>query len=761
MRKEFKPRNETRSIYETELRNLSILKLLRHPNIIEVLSSYAYQKKLNLIFPRARGGTLKDLLNGPRPKSFVSDEAIIVALSGLCSAVCAVHCFVSSSQKLDLIGCHHDLKPANVLVEGSRFLLADFGLSKFKDTFEPSDTPSRTVHPYYTPPECWKAGNGLEKPIVHRSSDIWSLGCIVVEVVTYMLSGVKGVTDFEERRAWEEDSFVRYRFHRGGAEDPTVTAWIKSLQQSGLRTQRMLGHLVQEMLQIQQKDRPRAQLVEAKMRFVATDAVCQPIHVMYNDVCNKAGSIQPTLERTRFDSWRDACGILEFDEYNLLGQWNESADYSWIHQILGQIHDELKAVLTDCKNPRSRIFEPLRQLNDLLIDSLSHEGQNRARKYLDTQMMSEPSDAIELAKLGEDDASLSQGRRLSILATVKCMTDVLFERPTHSESIDCRRLRKKSTVGDFQIQYLTSDNEEDRRQVIVESKTYQEHYGDKQTATELQKRLEEITDILKTANRAAEKDSFRVLPCAGFYQDPSTYSCGLVYEFPAFLLKEQKFVTLRSALEETRDRLAQQPSLEQRFQLAQALTSSVLKFHTVSWLQKSISSFNVAFFHSSNESWLNGIANPFFLGFLYSRSNDANAFTEGPTEDAHHREYQHPTYRQKKIKNLVYRAEYDYYSLGLVLLEIGLWKSLSEIFTSLNRLRNLSSDRTTPPLDSILLNCVPRLRLSMGTRYQEIVEMCLRGRFEIPPGLDERTQHLKLRRNFSSLVVERLTECKI
>lgn len=762
VRKEFRPRDDHRSAYETELRNLSILKLLRHPNIIEVFSSYAYQKKLNLIFPRARGGTLKDLLSGPRPQSFISDASIIAALAGLCSAIYAVHQFASSSHTLELIGCHHDLKPANVLVEGSTFVLADFGLSRFKDASELSATPSRTVHRYYTPPECWRPDNRAEKPIIHRSSDIWSLGCIIAEVVTYMLGGVEGVEEFERQRAFEEGSIIQNRFHRGGAENPGVTAWIEKLRGSNSGTQKMLGEMVRQMLQLQHEDRPQAREVEAMMRFIATDAVCQPIQKVYQDICKEDNSIQPTLERTRFDSWRYACGILNANVNDLLGQMCESAKYPLVHKTLGQIYDELKAVLVDCKNPRSRIYEPLRQLNDLLLDCLSDEGQDRARMYLDTQMMLEPSDAMALAKIGEDDDDgLPQNRRLNVLATVvKCMTEVMEGRPANIGSIDSRRLERKAKVGDFKIQYLKSDGDESKVQVVVESKTYKEHYGDTRIATELQKRLEDVTELLRKASRAAEKDRFRVLRCAGFYQDPSAYSCGLIYEFPSPSSKSQKFLTLRSALEETQQRLEDRPSLEQRFQLAQALASSILKFHTVSWLQKRISSFNVAFFHSSNESWLNGITNPFFLGFLYSRSNDPNEFTEGPEEDDHHREYQHPSYSRKAMKNPRYCAEYDYYSLGLVLLEIGLWKPLGKILKSLKG--------TSPPdgpsvsrLDSLLQRCVPLLRHSMGTRYQNIVETCLCGSFEVSSSLDEKSRQLKLYRSFSSLVVEKLAECKV
>jgi serine/threonine protein kinase len=52
------------------------------------------------------------------------------------------------------IGCHQDLKPGNILVDGDTFLLADFGLSRFKESIEGSYTSYKSVGGYYVAPEC-------------------------------------------------------------------------------------------------------------------------------------------------------------------------------------------------------------------------------------------------------------------------------------------------------------------------------------------------------------------------------------------------------------------------------------------------------------------------------------------------------------------------------------------------------------------------------------------------------------------------------
>jgi serine/threonine protein kinase len=138
-----------------------MLKLLKHPNIVELLGFYTYRDIHNFLFPLARGGTLADLLAGKRPAQFQSDESLIVALVGLSSALCAVHEF--DADDLKAIGCHHDLKPSNILIDGSKFILADFGISRFKETTQPSHTPFKGGRGDFIAPE-WEDLEGESGP---------------------------------------------------------------------------------------------------------------------------------------------------------------------------------------------------------------------------------------------------------------------------------------------------------------------------------------------------------------------------------------------------------------------------------------------------------------------------------------------------------------------------------------------------------------------------------------------------------------------
>ena len=131
--------DDERGKYEAELHNLGLLNELKHPNIVELISSYTYKGKHNFLFPLASDGDLNALLTREqRPSLFESDEVFFLALSQLSSAIEMMHNYTLDKLDLRLIGCHRDLKPKNILVHGNTFILADFGISSFKEISETS-----------------------------------------------------------------------------------------------------------------------------------------------------------------------------------------------------------------------------------------------------------------------------------------------------------------------------------------------------------------------------------------------------------------------------------------------------------------------------------------------------------------------------------------------------------------------------------------------------------------------------------------------
>ncbi|KAK4235451.1 hypothetical protein C8A03DRAFT_36690 [Achaetomium macrosporum] len=126
--------------------------------------------------------------------------------------------------------------------------------------------------------------------------------------------------------------------------------------------------------------------------------------------------------------------------------------------------------------------------------------------------------------------------------------------------------------------------------------------------------------------------------------------------------------------------------------------------------------------NSINTNKMNSLASPFIAGFAHARPNEANQFSNLAygAAAAKLRQYLHPEYRRADYV-LKYKPAYDYYSLGLVLLEIGLWMRLSAIVKSILK-GGGDSDVARKKLKETAEEIVPS---TMGTKYTKAVVACL------------------------------------
>jgi len=108
---------------------------------------------------------------------------------------------------------------------------------------------------------------------------------------------------------------------------------------------------------------------------------------------------------------------------------------------------------------------------------------------------------------------------------------------------------------------------------------------------------------------------------------------------------------------------------------------------------------------------------------------------------------QHPEYIQN---NDVYTFKHDYYSLGIVLLELGLWKPLMKM----GRFSGLSIEAFRDQLVNIV---VPRLGLSMGNTYRNAVKATLGSEFDQDDNIsDEEQRKSAAQFRFETLVLNKL-----
>ncbi|RYP93465.1 hypothetical protein DL770_000349 [Monosporascus sp. CRB-9-2] len=233
----------------------------------------------------------------------------------------------------------------------------------------------------------------------------------------------------------------------------------------------------------------------------------------------------------------------------------------------------------------------------------------------------------------------------------------------------------------------------------------------------------------KSLGVAPKPSSLRTLECIGAFEEKGDNTgYGFVYRYPEG--KESDPITLLQRLKGKRN-LETQPFLGDKFQLAFALADFLKEFHTINWLHENFNSHNVLFWESPTNNDANELTishelrQPYVVGLQKSRPDGSFWQTDGPSTGKNLEDYQHPEYASAER----YRQIFDYYSLGVVLLEIGLWRPLS---TWKLKFREYGLARIQSEL---IRTCGTHLGIKMGVAYRDIVLRCMDGSLE--DGLEE------------------------
>ena len=170
-------------------------------------------KEHYLITEWADGGNLRDLWKAtPKPEITVTRvKEVIKQLLGLAEALNAAHYLRDADGVYSGASYRHgDLKPANILwfTDGKALgtlKICDWGCAKNKEVetaLRHSKTSSEFGTRRYEPPEITaglgKMLPGSEERRISRLYDIWSMGCIILEFIVWLLYGFEGLERFNK-----------------------------------------------------------------------------------------------------------------------------------------------------------------------------------------------------------------------------------------------------------------------------------------------------------------------------------------------------------------------------------------------------------------------------------------------------------------------------------------------------------------------------------------------------------------------------------
>jgi mitogen-activated protein kinase kinase kinase len=164
--------NKKKAMVDALKREIGLLRELQHPNIVQYLGSSSDEDHLNIFLEYVPGGSVAALLNqyGPLQEPLIRNfvRQILTGLAYL--------------HGREII--HRDIKGANVLVDNKGGIkISDFGISKRVEASSVLSSGARN-RPSLQGSVFWMAPEVVKQTSYTRKADIWSLGCLIVEMFT-------------------------------------------------------------------------------------------------------------------------------------------------------------------------------------------------------------------------------------------------------------------------------------------------------------------------------------------------------------------------------------------------------------------------------------------------------------------------------------------------------------------------------------------------------------------------------------------------
>ncbi|KAL3471753.1 kinase-like domain-containing protein [Aspergillus californicus] len=226
--------------FEPERKAYQALGTLSHPHLIDLLFTYrttdGQRRKSHLVLPWADGNMKEYWERTPMP-SLTPQYLIwwVKQMAGITNALNHFHEFTNPKIGDSRYGRHGDIKAQNILwfKDANIFKIADLGLANVRGIDSKSNVDPATIvaSPTYCPPDADR------KSLISRKYDIWSLGCLFSEIISYLVVGSQGIPEFSKQRLNDESELGEFRgdfFYSSDLKTvkPSVSAWFKYLTEN-------------------------------------------------------------------------------------------------------------------------------------------------------------------------------------------------------------------------------------------------------------------------------------------------------------------------------------------------------------------------------------------------------------------------------------------------------------------------------------------------------------------------------------------------
>ena len=666
------------------------------------------------------------------------------ALTGLASALCHLHKFHLEKQEhgidYDAVGYHHDVRPANILVDSETFMLADFGLGRLKPNSSQSHTLWKVGVGDYIAPECMDENFQLQT--VGRGVDVWAFGCLIVELAVYMKEGPSGLESFRQARfstrQWSDSYFFDTETR---SVKPLVQENLIRLTEGTFYASRFaaLGRLAGKALTFNVRDRPGIGELHNDLKFIS-------LKYHFYDICslfdrrsewlrgleNSSSStiVKIWFERERYKALGHLLGLRSEPQSRSISH-ELSHTYEYVQKVMTKIFNLFQDGPTDERLGEGEKDVSAQKIQILGFERQVQDGISSIWNHLPDRAQRKGETIWARAVLDDDE---TMGIVDLMDRPFNSNVDFLYDKIAALAMMKRLRLEMEQNAKSFPKRLKLSQNDIEIGKsvrghtfglfkkdvpVLVEWMYYTKAWK----AIPPAERMIVMGLRAQGFDEVTKPQDLSTLYCLGVFEDQNEGGgFGFVYKLPKLqneLQPDRSVRTLLQLLEHPQTLDA--PSLQERFRLAYVLADFLNNFHCIGWLHKDFTSDNILFFKApprdgfGEPEWSDILEVPYIAGLNNSRPDGQNWHTEGTSIGRKLQEYQHPDYMSTRR----YRMEYDYYSFGLILLEVGFWRPLSH-WTEKYKTLGAAEFR-----NMLLTQYVPRLGAKMGAIYQKVTRYCL------------------------------------